>query len=804
MSWRRPAEGLLLAFFLLTGLCGSLRAQERDLRPVQIDSVVVVGNERVSRGEIIAQSRLQPGREVRGPDVQEAVQRLFDTGDFSDVEIRVTPGDPAVFYVIVTERPYIFEFEFTGLVHVEPGAVRDTARLPAEGPLNPARVKRARGIIEARLAQKGFPRATVDTVLSAAGPGLPGYRLTFRVDEGPRLSITGVEVDGNEAFSDSELEAAMSTGSEGFLWWNSGEFNQEEYEQDLARRLPDFYARHGYIDMAVVEDTVIVDRQTGKGKIRVRVEEGAQYRLADFQVEGSRRFPASELRTMYTEASEIPADGAAESPPFDLVGFRESAAEVEELYRNSGYLSARVLTQVVKVSSEGAEASPRVRATWTVQEGQPAYIRHVRISGNTFTHDRVIRERLSIVPGDVYSQQRLINSIQRVQGLGFFEQLPPQEAVEIDFREDGDVDITLRVKEKSTGNLNFGMSAAAATGIAGFIGYEQPNLFGQAKTVRFRWLFGSRTNDVSITYSDPDFFGNDKSATVSLLNSRDVFRTFSVGTRRQIGASVEVGWPVPGSRFARFFAGYSVFRDKLTDLTNSSLEDSRFVSSGTRSSVNLRVVRDSRNSNLFPTAGSRNVLRARFSGGPLGGSGEFAKYEFESSWHVPVATIGATGLQAANAIQLTASISFKGGLIVGDNPFFRERFFMGGTQFGEQLRGYEEATVTPTGHIPRNARTAGIGQLARSAGSFFTSTTQVGAKLTNNIFLSGFLDAGNVWEDAGEFNPNDLLTGAGVGATLMTPFGPLGVDYAYGFNRRDVLGRPDPGWKLHFKFGRIF
>lgn len=127
---------------------------------------------------------------------------------------------------------------------------------------------------------------------------------------------------------------------------------------------------------------------------------------------------------------------------------------------------------------------------------------------------------------------------------------------------------------------------------------------------------------------------------------------------------------------------------------------------------------------------------------------------------------------------------------------------MGGTQIGEQLRGYEEATITPEGHIPRNSRE--FSQLDRVGESFFSTTAQIGARLTQQVFLSTFLDAGNVWGSAADLNPMDLNVGAGVGVSLVTPFGPLGIDYAYGFNRRDVLGRPDPGWKLHFKFGRIF
>ncbi len=792
--------GLALALLLL-GAAGA-RAQQGGEQQLSlaVDSIAVVGNQRLSDAEIVERSQLQAGTTIRYPDIQSAIHSLFATGDFSDVGVRVSRGEPVILYVRVEERPYVFQYEFRGLEHVSSSTVRDTAGLPAEGPLRPAAIRRAISTIQDRLAARGFPRASVDTSLAPMGGDLPGYRFTLHVEEGPRLSVAEIRFEGNEAFTDAELRGALSTGEEGFFWFDAGGFRQDQYEEDLTQNLPDFYASHGYIDMAVVGDTVMVDPETGKGIVEVEVQEGQRYRLGSFEVEGNSRFPAAELRSLYPPAAELEDGAAADSAPptFDLVGFRSAADEVSSMYRNNGFLRINVATSVEKVPrSDTASGPPMVRAAWNVQEGEPSYIRTVRIVGNTRTHDRIIRDRLTVVPGDVYSQQRLINSIQRIMGMGFFERIPPQEAVSIQNREDGDVDITLRVQEKQTGNLNFGMSAAAISGLAGFIGYEQPNLFGQAKNVNFRWLFGSRTNDINISYSDPAVLGSDYSTNVNLRRSRDEFRTFSVGTRRQTGGSLELGRPI-FDRWTRAFVGYSLFEDKTTDLNLTGGRRS-FVQTGTRSTGSFRLVRDSRNSNRFPTQGSRNLFSLRHTGGPLRGNGDFSKIRVESEWHVPVAQIGG-GLQS-NPIQFSGGVTFRGGMVVGDNPFFRERFFLGGVQFGEQLRGYEEATVTPEGHIPRNAD---FSQLRRAGEAFFTSTAQFGVRVSSQLFLNTFVDAGNVWSRAAAFNPTDLLTGAGVGASLVTPFGPLGIDYAYGFDRRDVLGRPDPGWQLHFKFGRVF
>ena len=72
------------------------------------------------------------------------------------------------------------------------------------------------------------------------------------------------------------------------------------------------------------------------------------------------------------------------------------------------------------------------------------------------------------------------------------------------------------------------------------------------------------------------------------------------------------------------------------------------------------------------------------------------------------------------------------------------------------------------------------------------------------LYLNTFMDAGNVWARPEQFNPTRLFRGAGVGASVLSPLGPLGLDYAYGFDRTDAAGNPNPGWQFHFKLGNFF
>jgi outer membrane protein insertion porin family len=774
---------------------------------VTVDSIVVRGHSRYSASGIQRLAQIRVGEVVNGPAIQEAIQRLFATGEFDDVQIRVTPYTPAIFYIDVVERPVVGSYRFDGLEHASDGTVVDTVGLIAGGALDPSKVVRTRAMILKMLGQEGFPQATVDTVLAPDPSGLDQLELTFRVNEGPRLALARVEIVGNENLTDSEVRGAMTTAEEGFFWFEPGELHREEYRADLTDRIPSVYGEHGYIDMEVLGDTIVVDTLTGKGRIQIRVREGPQYLVRSFVIDGNRRFPASQLGEYYPPMrdGELAPERleAGDLPPFDETAFQQASMDIADLYRDAGYLQVQVIPDVVRNPPETAGAKPTVDVSLQIVERNPAYIRTVSIVGNDYTHDRVIRKILLTLPGDIYSQQRLIQSVRNIQSLGFFETLPPDEAIQISPRDDGDIDIVYRVKEKQTGNVNFGMSAAAATGLAGFIGYDQPNLFGQAKIGHFRWLFGARTQDIELSYTDPELFGSQYSATVGVQSSRDRFQTFDLGTRRRSGGFLEFGIPVFKYRVRaiRLYVGYSLFYEDVSDLDAFGLgpDAQGLITQGTRSTISARLVRDTREGGLFPTGGNRNQLAYRKTGGWLGGDGDYDKWDLDSEWFSRIAQIG--GGPGKVPIELVANLSFKAGLVFGDNPFYVERYFVGGTQVGQRVRGYEEATITPQGHIPRNAP---VNSLARVGESYFVTTAAMVLKLTDNIFASTFVDAGNLWSTSAEFNPTDLLVGAGVGLSLVTPFGPIGLDYAYGFDRRDVVGRPNPGWQLHFRFGQLY
>ena len=399
-----------------------------------------------------------------------------------------------------------------------------------------------------------------------------------------------------------------------------------------------------------------------------------------------------------------------------------------------------------------------------------------------------------MLPGGAYSEADVIGSMQSIQALGFFE--TPLPLPEIDPNpETGEVDVTFHVVERQTGAINFGTSVGGGVGLSGFIGYDQPNLFGQAKQGHLRWDFGRYLNNFTVSFTDPALFQSRISGTLTLFDSRDRFFQFQSGERNRLGASVRFGFPIPGWTRTRFFTGYSISRTKYE--TRAGVDDTSLfgLPPGTQSQISVGLTRTTLNHPVFPSAGSRQTITVETNGGLLGGDGNFQRVLADGTWRVPITSPQAGAVPGAMTFSL--GLAVRGGMLFGDaSDFPFDRFWMGGVNFGQQLRGYDETSITPLGYFQE--RSGVIRDISRLGDAFLSLTADYAMKLNDNIQLTAFYDAGNVWRNPSDVDPTKLFRGAGFGLQLVTPFGPIGVDYAYGFDR------DRPGWKFHFKMGPGF
>jgi outer membrane protein insertion porin family len=750
-------------FFAVSALATTLVATPAAAQtgPVFVDSIAVEGNERLADAVILGVMNLQPGTNMTYRDIQRAIKELWATGQFTDVNVRATGGeaDPVV------------------------------------------QVAFAKEFIRAELADEGIPFANIEERIEELEGRTGEIALFLDVTEGNRVTLANVVFTGNEALSDDDIAGAMGTKEEGFWWFRPGSFEQAQLEEDLNARLPAAYAERGYLDFRIAGDSLIIDPTTGKAILEIQLDEGRQYRLSDFSVEGNSVFPTDVLEAYFRVEDRgllgglgFGGDGGSDDPVFNRAEFEAATARIQELYSDNGYLYAQVEPWLERMEAEEPDGSPMVEVGWRIVEGNPAYVRRVAVQGNDYTYEWVVRDKIFLLPGDVFSRALLIQSYQSISSLGFFE-APMDPPDVLPDPETGDVDIVFHVAERQTGSVNFGTAVGGGTGLSGFLGYDQPNLFGQAKEGHIRWDFGRYQNNLSLSFSDPALFQSRVSGSVSVFAGRDRFFSFQTGERNRIGTNFRFGFPVPGSLRSRFFLGYGLSRTSYKTRAGSTDQSLFGLPPGTQSTVSLSIVRATLNHPLFPTSGSRTTLGVEKTGGILGGDGDFSKWTAEGTWWVPVGGVG-DGL-GGPSLRFALGLSLRGGMLFGDASIFPfDRFWMGGVQFGEMLRGYDETTITPFGYFPENS--GAIADINRLGNAFLSLTAEYAARFGDNLSLSLFYDAGNTWRSPWEIDPGFMYRGAGVGVQIVTPFGPLGLDYAYGFDK------PVPGWQLHFRLGPGF
>ena len=766
------------------------------------DSIVVEGLRRVERRQVLDASGLAPGRPLSYRDIQRAIKTLYATGQYADVQVaQDTVGGRQLLIVRVRERPLLVKWAVRGVSRLSERAVKDKVQLVEGRPFDPAAEARSRGRIDSLYRAQGYAQATV-RALHVYEADSTRIRVVFDIAEGRRVAIARLEIEGNTHFTDEEIVAHMKTRPEGFWWFRSGEYDDEKLHADLQERLPKFYGQRGYVDFQALGDTLVVDETTGKATLVVRVSEGEPYRVGTFEIVGNRRFSTDELGTLYpftgeTRTGVLGLGGVRRGPAyFNQDRWNDATQKLQTVYFNNGYIYMHVSADVIR--RRGPDGQPVVDLRWVVSEGQPAIVNKIEIAGNNVTHERVIREAIELIPGDVFRQAALIRSYQNISNLGFFQQplaFPDTRPA----NDQGDIDVIFRVTEKSTGNINFGASVGQGTGLGGFLGLDEPNLFGQGKRGRFQWQFGKNINDFDLSYSDPAIRESRISGTLGVHNTRLRYTIADLGQVRRQGGNLQLGFPVFRDRYTRLFTSYAI--DHQTFTGGSQSVASLSCNDCVRSTLGLQILRDTRIDLPFPTAGTMHQIGISQSGGILGGTGDFQRLDLEGRWYAPLGQLGGDR-PGSSPLKFVMGFTTRAGFVFGNAPFFDQLFTMGGTQYGIPLRGYDEFSITPNGFDPN----ASSGQA--SAGAFgkayLLMTGEIGLRLSQMLYLSTFFDAGNVWARAGQFDPTRLFRGAGIGASLISPLGPIGIDWAYGFDRTDIAGRPNPGWKLHFKLGNIF
>tara|TARA_R100000388_G_scaffold95036_1_gene86186 strand:+ start:32810 stop:35287 length:2478 start_codon:yes stop_codon:yes gene_type:complete len=818
---------LLFATLLTFGFTSHLlQAQDinltdpTELTPAEyiIKQVTVEGNKNTRPQFIKNASTLVEGTSIvyPGDKLNRSISRLYRSGLFSDIKIYVTErtATEISFQIEVEEQARILEFKLKGIKRSERRDLEDLLVLTPGTVITEAAVGQARNTIKRFYREKGYWYTEIETETKEVEGVEDRVRLIFNIKPGKRLEVKDLAFKGNDAFSERTLRRKMKPLKEDAWWKIFGKkvYKKEEFEEGLESMLT-FYRENGFTDVRVTSDTVYSYTHDGLFKdkealkVVLTIAEGPKYKVRNITWEGNTVYTDERL----TEALEFNKGDVFNETKFDQnVNINKNNTDINSLYQNIGYLFFQAVPTITKVGEDSLDIH------FDIYEDEIATIQNVGFSGNTRTHDDVVRRTLRTTPGNRYSRDAIIRTIRELGTLGYFD---PQN-IEPDVlpnREDKTVDVNYRLDDtQSTSNFEFsggyggpsiGVILSARVNFNNFSlkrAFEKggwtpiPSGDGQNLSLGVQ-VTGTGYQSYSFGFQEPWFRGKPTSVgfnlSYNLLNYRN-----STERNELFSSSVSIGkrlkWPDD------YFSTRSIIGYQLYNIEGNS----SFLADGTSSLLTFEQVleRNSLVNPISPITGSKFTLSFE-AAPPLPGFSEYYKLRTEYQHHVPL----------VDKLVLTSMVNYGYiGYFTKDKRSQLNKFLVGGTQLQQRqsflydnidLRGYPGGTSQSIAPIVDGQKVGGT--------MFSKYSLELRYPAVSNDQLQvipyTFTDAGNSYLDFSDFDPFRVKRSAGFGVRLYLPvLGLIDLSYGYRFDGVDIprnTSGVQPGnWEFLFNIGAPF
>jgi outer membrane protein insertion porin family len=760
----------------LAGLACALLARHASAFESFVVRVIrIEGIQRVEAGTVFGYLPIKVGETMSEEKAAQAIRALFATGLFKDVRIEVEGN---VLVVVVEERPAIAQIDFVGMKSFQPDQVRKGLRENniAEGrTFDKAVIEQAEQEIKRQYLTVGRYGATVTTTVTPLDRNR--VSINFTVDEGEVAKIKRINIVGNYAFSESQLLDLLQLSTPGWLSWytKNDQYSRQKLTADL-ETLRSYYTNRGYLDFNIDSTQVSISPDKRDIYITINVSEGEKYIVTSVKLGGDLIAPEAELMKLVT---------LKPGEPFSREKLAESSKAITERLGHDGYAFANA-NAVPDVDKE----KRTVAFTIMIDPGRRVYVRRVNIVGNAKTRDEVIRRELRQLEGAFYDSQKLQQSKKRIDKLDYFSEVELETEPVAGTTDQ--VDATIKVKEKATGNILFGIGYSSSDKFILQGSISQANIFGSGKFLGIAANTSKTSRNLGVSYLDPYLTINGVSGGFSVYDRRFDPRSLGIGSyvTETIGAIGQAGYPITEQDRINFSLGPE--QTKIQVFSDSPPRFIEFVNQNGSDPVALLTTlswaRDRRDSAIFPTSGSTQRL---FSEVALPGFDlKYYKVGYQINWYYGITRdiIGMFGGQ----------LGYGGGYSGSQLPFFKA-YYAGGVS---TVRGYEQSSLGP-----RDVNGV-LGGSRQAIGNAELTFPFPGAGQDKTLRLGTFFDIGQVWStqdgtrlgDNGPFGNLEFRYSYGVLLSWTSPFGPLKVSYGFPANAQPG----DQTQKFQFTFGQTF
>ncbi len=731
--FRRDLLSIAVAFSFAAGSAWAVD-------PFTVRDIRVEGLQRVEAGTIFASLPVRVGDTYDDEKGASAIQALFGLGLFKDVRIEVSGS---VLVVIVEERPTVAEIDFSGNKEFEKDLLRNALRdagLADGRPFDRALLDRAEQELKRQYINRSLYAAEIVTTVTPIERNR--VNLTFTITEGDRAKIKEIRIVGNKVFGESTLRDLFDLDTGGWLSWytKSDQYSRAKLNADI-ESLRSYYLTRGYLEFRIDSTQVVISPDKQDISIVVNLTEGERYVVSAVKLEGNYLGKEDEFKSLVT---------IRPGQAYNADSVVQTTKAFTDFFGNFGYAFAQV-----EAKPEIDRVNNRVVLVLQAEPSRRAYVRRVNVAGNNRTRDEVVRREFRQFEAAWYDSDKIKLSRDRVDRLGFFKEVTI-ETQEVAGATD-QVDLTIAVVEKPTGNLSLGAGYSSGDGLGLTAAIRQENAFGSGNSLGVQ-LNTSKVNRTTVfSTTDPYFTVDGVSRSVDVYH-RSTSPYSDTNSYKLVTSGASLRFGVPFTEIDTVYFGGGVERTRIVPGTNLPAAYTTYANQFgfSSSTVPLTVgwARDSRDSALVPNNGIFQRATAEWG---VAGDAKYITSSYQYQQYV--------------ALNKQFTVAFNGDVGVGKGlsglpfPLFKN-FFGGGLG---SVRGFEQGSLGA-----RDLTTgASLGGPKKLNFNVELLAPFPGAGNDRTLRLYTFFDVGNVFGESQPVRLNELRSAAGIGISWVSPVGPL-------------------------------
>lgn len=743
--------------------------------PFAVKDIRIEGIQRTEAGTVFSYLPVKVGDTLTDERAAQAIRALFATGFFKDVRIEV---ERDVMVVVVQERPAISQIDFVGMKEFEKDQIKKALKETgiAEGRIfDRSLLDKAEQEMKRQYLSRGKYGVNITTTITPLERNRVG--INFNIEEGQAAKIKQINLVGNQSFKEKDLLALFELTTPGWLTWYSknDQYSRQKLSADL-EKLKSYYMNRGFLEFAVDSTQVSISPDKQDVYITINITEGERYQVASVKIAGDLTVPEPELRQL---VKLKPGD------VFSREKVNDSTKAITDRLGKDGYAFANV-----NAAPELDKEKHQVAFTIFVDPGKRVYVRRINVTGNTKTRDEVIRREMRQMEGGWYDADRVALSKQRVDKLGFFQDVTVETPAVPGTADQ--LDVNVNVTEKPTGNLMLGVGFSSTEKLILSGSIAQNNIFGSGKNVSTQLNTGKINKVIAFSYTDPYFTLDGISQGFDVYHRTVNPTSLTVGNYKtsSTGGGLRFGFPIAEKEAISF--GIGIDTTSVSTYTDSPQRYLDFVRDFGKTNITVPVtaswVSDGKDSFIYPTSGT--MQRAGVEWALPGADLKYYRVTYQLQHFFP--------LNKTFALMVNGEFGMANGYGGQGLPFYKN-FYAGGIG---SVRGFATASLGPRDSLctagvctPTDDR---LGGNRRVIGN--TELLWGVPGMEKSLRMGWFFDAGQIYAKGDHFDLGTLRYSTGLSAAWISPLGPLKFSIAQPLN--DKAG--DKTERFQFQMGTTF